>query len=365
MSRVSDYAFVNAKLRARIGIMYSSHLTDEMIKAPTLVEAVAKLDGTRFSHIAEVYRSTGDLQQAELSMLLEEIAVYREIAGYLPSRPSGFLTVLLEKAEMDNLKNAIRLWYSEVVRHHHISFRSSYVCRTLIVHRIDYDRIMNAQSYQEMIQAFSGTPYEEIFSRFSLDSLTEKGLFPLEIALDHLWFRHLEQALGHLSGEDRKIAEDIYGVDVDLKNILMLSRYSYYHHLPASELQEVIIPMGRIAGEARRKSVIASDDPMRMMKGIVARHYPQIIEEIDSIRRSADDLTALAENADQIVRIEAYLARTRKKEYMKLLAGNPFTIGVVLAYFFLYKQEDSLVSAILSAKNYKWGEEKIREALGL
>ena len=74
MSRVSDYAFINAKLRARIGIMRSSHLIDEMIKAPSLAEAVSKLEGTRFQHIAEIYRATGDLQQAELSIMEEEIA---------------------------------------------------------------------------------------------------------------------------------------------------------------------------------------------------------------------------------------------------------------------------------------------------
>ena len=213
-----------AKLRARIGIMRSSHLIDEMIKAPSLGEAVSKLEGTRFGHIAEVYRSTGDLQQAELSMMEEEIASYREIAGYLPSHSARFLTVLLEKVEMDNLKNALRLWYSDVVRHHMISFRSAYVCRSLIVHPIDYDKIMNAESYQEMARAFAGTPYEEVVSRFSLDSLTENGLFPMEIALDHLWFSHLDEALRHLKGDDRKLAEKIYSVDVDLKNILMLTR---------------------------------------------------------------------------------------------------------------------------------------------
>ena len=266
MSRVSDYSFVNAKLRARIGVMHDSHLIDEMIKAPTLVEAVAKLDGTRFAHIAEVYRSTGDMQQAELSMIEEEIATYREIASYLPDRPSGFLTVLLEKAEMDNLKNALRLWYSEVVRHHHISFRSAYVCRAVIVHRIDYDRIMNAQSYQELLRAFVGTPYHDVFARFSLDSLTEDGLFPLEIALDHLWFSHLAAAITQLAGPDRKIAEAIYTVDVDLKNILMLSRYSYYHHLTPAQLKAVMIPMGRIVEEAERRGALDSDDPMGCLR---------------------------------------------------------------------------------------------------
>ena len=363
MSKVSDYAFVNAKLRARIGIMRSSHLIDEMIKAPSLGEAVSKLEGTRFGHIAEVYRSTGDLQQAELSMMEEEIASYREIAGYLPSHSARFLTVLLEKVEMDNLKNALRLWYSDVVRHHMISFRSAYVCRSLIVHPIDYDKIMNAESYQEMARAFAGTPYEEVVSRFSLDSLTENGLFPMEIALDHLWFSHLDEALRHLKGDDRKLAEKIYSVDVDLKNILMLTRYSYYFHLPPEKLKSVLIPMGYIATVADKRKAAESDDPMGTIREIVERHYPQISEEIAGIRRTTDDLTAAAENADQILRIEAYLGERRKKEYMKLLGGSPFSIGVVLAYFFLYKHEDSLVSAVLSAKNYKWTEDRIREAL--
>ena len=52
MGRVSDYAFINAKLRARIGIMRSESAIDEMIKAPTLSEAIAKLDGTKTYYTA-------------------------------------------------------------------------------------------------------------------------------------------------------------------------------------------------------------------------------------------------------------------------------------------------------------------------
>ena len=202
-----------------------------------------------------------------------------------------------------------------------------------------------------------------VVSRFSLDSLTENGLFPMEIALDHLWFKHLDEALRHLKGDDRKLAEKIYSVDVDLKNILMLTRYSYYFHLPPEKLKSVLIPMGYIATEADKRKAAESDDPMGTIREIVERHYPQISEEIAGIRRTTDDLTAAAENADQILRIEAYLGERRKKEYMKLLGGSPFSIGVVLAYFFLYKHEDSLVSAVLSAKNYKWTEDRLREAL--
>lgn len=365
MSRVSDYAFINAKLRARIGIMHDMSLFDEMIKSPSLPEAFAKLEGSRHSDLLEVYRSTGDLQQVELQMLEDEIALYREVEGYLPSLPAAFVSVLLEKIEVDNVKNVIRLWYSDVIRHHVIAYRSAYLYKGVIVHRIDYDGAVNAVTYQELVHAFRGTPYEEVLDSFSMEKLASEGLFPLEIALDHMWFRHLDEGIRKLDGTDWKTAEAIYSVDVDLKNILMLTRYSYSYHLEPQELKKVMIPMGYIAEEAERTGALSSDDPMAVLSSIVRHHYPQISEEIASIRRTADDLTTVEENNREIVLIEAYLGDRRKKAYRRILQGDPFSIGVVLAYFFLCMQEDGILRAILSGKYYGRSEEKIREGLGL
>ena len=365
MSKVSDYAFINAKLRARIGIMRDTALFDEMIKSPSLTEAFAKLDGTRHQDLLEVYRKTGDLQQVELEMLEDEISIYREVESYLPTVPSSFISVLLEKIEVDNVKNVIRLWYSGAIRHHAISYRAAYLYKKEIVHSIDYDGAINAVSYHELLGAFHGTPYVDVLSSFSMESLASEGLFPLEIALDHMWFRHLEEGIKNLSGQDRKTAEAIYNTDVDLKNILMLTRYSYSYHLSPESLRRVMIPMGYIAREAERMGALQSDDPIAVLSGIVRHHYPQISEEIAIIRRTADDLTTVEENNREILLIEAYLGERRKKEYRKILQGDPFSIGVVLAYFFLCIQEYGALRAILSGKYYGRSEEKIREGLGL
>ncbi len=363
MGRVSDYAFINAKLRARIGIMRSESAIDEMIKAPTLSEAIAKLDGTRFARLAEVYRATGDLQQVELALVDDEIASYREVASYLEERSRGYITMLLEKVEIDNLKNALRIWYSAAIRGHQINSRAPYIEKRLIVHPIDYDRIVNASSFQDIVHALSATPYAGIAREFADRDLGVTGLFPLEIALDHLWFGQLEAAAEALAKEDRKIAEAIFSVDVDLKNILFLIRYRFYYSLGPEEMKDVILPYGTIGREAARMGSLPADEMMARMTGIVSRRYPAIMEEIDDIRGMSDDLTSQDENAMQILRIENYLAATREKEYSRLLLGNPFSIGVVLAYFFIRRQQDGLVQAVLSAKYYNWEEGKIREAL--
>ena len=366
MSRVSDYAYINARLRARIGIMRSSSIIDDMIKAPTLVEAVAKLDGTRHQHIAEVYRSTGDLEAAELSLLEEQIGSYRDVVPFLPEESSFFMTVLLEKLEIENLKTAIRLWYSGAIMHRSISGRAKYICRTPIVHQIDYDRITNAESFGDILSAVPSFPYREVLSRFTFESLSSTGLFPLEIALDHMWFSHLSDAVEKLPAADRRLAEAIYSTDIDLKNILIFVRYGYYYHLEGSSILDAIIPQGYIGNAALRKGAVKSDeDLMAYLKDIVHRRYPAISDEIDHIRRTADDFTTMEENARQIMLIEDYLGKWRAKAYQRLLLAKPFSIGVVLSYFFLERQEDSLIQAVLSAKSYNWDEGKIREALGL
>ena len=182
MGKVSDYAFINAKLRARIGIIRTETVIDDMIKAPTLSEAVAKLDGTRFSALAEIYRATGDLQQVELALVSNEIASYREVASYLEDRGKAFINVLLEKVEIDNLKNALRIWYSSAIRGHQINSRSPYIEKRLVVHPIDYEwsthcrelRITMSQD-SSLIRIFPQWAFSRWRSRSIISGLTSLG----------------------------------------------------------------------------------------------------------------------------------------------------------------------------------------------
>lgn len=362
MGKVSEYAFVNAKLRARIGIMQSSTMLDDMVKAPSLVEAIAVLKGTRHSGLVDVYDRTGDLQMVELALLEEEIGTHHEIASLLRGREGGFVEMVLEKVEIDNLKNAVRLWYANAVRHHSISYRGNYISQETIVHDINYGMIINAAGYGDVEAAVAGTPYEDVFASFSFDRLQDEGLFPLEIALDHKWFKGLFQAMDRLSGDDRKSSHEIYMVDVDLKNILLFIRYYYYYvDLSISELSGVLIPYGFVYEEMMRKGVLSLPDPLEAVKGIVRRRYPVLLEALSDIRRNDDELTTRDANADHIIQMEEYLSRTRKREFARILRGNPFSMGIILAYLFLYKDEDRLIRAILNAKYYGWNEKRIRE----
>ncbi len=361
MSRVSDYGYANAKLRARIGSIRDSRIIDDMIKAPNLVEAIGSLKNSRHSHLVDVYSQTGDLQQVELALFAEEITAYREVAGMVPSGISVFVKTLLEKLEIENLKNALRMWYSEVIRHHSIRFRAGYLYDDEIVWPLNWSGIINAPDYSGVLSAVKDTPYFSVLSSYSQSDIASKGMFGLEISLDHLYFDSLFRAISSLSEKDREIASSVYLVDMDLKNILLFIRYGYYHDVGREELGHIVIPHGMVYQESIRHHLLDSSDPVAVLRSIIGGKYSDVAEEIDRVRRMSDDITTRKENADSILHIERFLGEFRKREYSKILSGDPLSIGVILAYFFLAGNEDSMIRAVLSAKLYKWSEDKIRE----
>ena len=363
MGKVSDYACVVAKLRARIGLMRDSSTIDNMIKAPTLAESINALSATYHSELVDIYSKTGDLQRVELQIFSDEVDNYKDIEKMLPEKSAAFLRVLMLKLEIENLKSALRLWYSEAIRHHSIRYRASYLYKDTIVNEINWDGIINANYFSSLLEVLKDTPYFDIVSKYSYEAIASKGLFDLEIALDQYYFAVLFSSISKLNKTDRDIAQKLYLVDVDLKNILLLVRYGYYHDLELEMLRRIILPYGKIWQEFEKALSMKASDILVAMRRVVANSYPEIRVEIDDIRRATDDLTTKEENAKQILLIENYLAKMRKKEYTEMLVGENFSIGIVLAYFFLSSAEDSRIRAILSAKFYKWSEDKIREAI--
>ncbi len=363
MGKVSEYAFVNAKLRARIGEMNTSTISSDMIKAPTLNEAISVLKDTKYSSLVSVYSETGDLQAVELALMEYEIEDFRNVISYLKGNEKYLIETLLSKAEEENIKNALRLWYSSAVRNHQIAYRANYIYKKDIVNHIDYNALINSSGWDGVVASFKDSIYYDLISSISFDEIRANGLFDLEIKLDHLYFRNLFSSIGKLKGEDRKVSEDIYYVDVDLKNILLFVRYSFYHHLSQSELKAVVIPYGKVYEGLMAKKSFDKIDSIEDVRSVASRHYKALMQDLGDIRKNDDDMTGNDENAEHIVRIEEYLGQTRKKEFLKILSQKPFNVGTILSYFFLLRDEEQRIRSIMSAKFYKWDEERIRGAV--
>ncbi|MGB4405636.1 MAG: V-type ATPase subunit [Sphaerochaeta sp.] len=360
----SLYGFINAKLRARIGLMRESHIIEDLLKAKGVVEAVAVLRDSAHSSVATAYDRTGDLQQMEFALLHNEVEMYQEVAKYLEGKPADFVLNLLGKIEVDNLKNTIRLWYGSIIRRRPMRFRSEYLFKGKLLNDIDWTALVNAISWDEVCKTLANTPYSEVVNAFTEQQLDTEGLFVLENKLDLQWYEQMMASTERLSELDKNVAQSVFMVDIDLNNLLMMVRYGWYYKLDKEILSTLLLPWGKVY---KNKSVLefvnksAQDrDPFVVIEQL----YPGLNEAIQKIAEEKrgsvhqDELTTL-----QNLRIEAYLHERRKAVYGKVLSSDPFTIGISLAYFFLYKEEDTMIKAILNGKYYGYEEDYIRGVL--
>ncbi|HKM07346.1 MAG TPA: V-type ATPase subunit [Sphaerochaeta sp.] len=360
----SLYGFINAKLRARIGLMRESHMIEDLLKAKGVVEAVAILRDSAQSSVATAYDRTGDIQQMELALLYNEVEMYQEVAKYLEGKPADFVLNLLGKIEVDNLKNTIRLWYGSIIRRRPMRFRSEYLFKGKLLNDIDWTALVNATSWDGVCKALANTPYSEVAHAFNEQQLDNEGLFMLENMLDLQWYEQMMGSTEKLSSQDKRVAQSVFLVDIDLKNLLMMVRYGWYHKMDKEKLQALLLPWGKVYKNKSILNFIQSSPQERDPFAVIEQLYPglnQAIQQISEEKRGSvhqDELMAL-----QNLRIEAYLHERRKTVYRKILASDPFTIGVSLAYFFLYKEEDTMIKAILNGKYYGYEEDYIRGVL--
>jgi len=162
---LSKYAFINA---------------NQLEKAPSMDEALALLRDTPFAGLEEVYSATGDLRQAELELLKNEIELYRDIKQHLHHNSVGLVDALLTGFEIENLKNSIRIYFDRKIRNRSVEAGIHYILYDHIVHQIPIDIILNADSFDEIAGVCEGTPYSQIIKKYYHTVESEGSLFRMD-----------------------------------------------------------------------------------------------------------------------------------------------------------------------------------------
>jgi V/A-type H+-transporting ATPase subunit C len=341
--RLKKYAFINAKLRARISNLLKVETFNRLESATTLEDAIGLLKGTSYDKLDEIYKTTGDLKFGELELYKDEIRMYNEVEKYISGAELELVRALSLNYEIENLKNAIRLYFDRKVMNRSIEDRVYYVCRDKIQYDINIDRVINAENIEEISAALNGTPYAAIVDD-NRDVFNINGtLFPLEIALDQFFYNFLISRAENLDGPDKRETLRLVGVEIDLQNINWVIRYKTFYDLPLEKVLDLIIPRGFSINTKSIHEAYNSQDMSQIIEDAVKSRYPDIST---MLRSGASDLSS------RLMLIEQVLENIMLREIGRIMAGYPFTIGIILSYFFLRKHEIKKVRKILNAKKY-------------
>jgi V/A-type H+-transporting ATPase subunit C len=177
----------------------------------------------------------------------------------------------------------------------------------------------------------------------------EQNLFPLEVALDLNYWRKLWQDARHLSGQDQKQALRVVGSLIDMNNLMWVIRYRVYHNLSEEELINYTLPFGYHVRDEDIRAIAAGAD----IASVVQRVYPEI-----------RDLNLLLEEPRSgLPLLEIQLKQHVMNQCMSAFVGDPFHIGVPLAFLVLCQLEIQDLTVLLEAKSSQLPDEKYRPFL--
>lgn len=341
-SRASAYGFINAKLRARISKILPREFFMRMARARSLIEAVGMLRETAYATVEQVYSRTGDLLLAELELHRQELAVVSDVDRYLTGEIRRFTAVLVQQYEVENLKNAIRLWFERAVRSRSVEEKIAYIMRGGTAHAIDFDALINAPDLSAIAQVLERTPYAAIVQDHEEDVTAQSSVFPLEMALDRWYYRELLQAASRLDGRDAEIATRLIGIQIDVVNVNWVVRLSEFYDMPGDVLRRSLLPGGQWFDLNQLESSFQSDHPADTLASTLSGRYPAMTGHTPE----GDRLRSLA-------LLEGVLQEVLHHEVHKVLGGYPFTIGIVIAYVFLKQNEIRSITTVLNGRFYE------------
>jgi V/A-type H+/Na+-transporting ATPase subunit C len=340
--RLSKYAFINAKLRARISKILSPEVFNELARASSLESMLTMLRETCFSELETAYSATGDLKQVEFKLIEYEIGLYRELKRHVHRDTVEFLDALLVRYEIDNLKNAIRVFFDRMVRGRPIDPGSEYILYEPIIHAIPIDKILYAESFDEIVVLLEGTGYEAIIRGHIEKVKQDSSLFRLEIALDHLYYAGLLSSAGRLSRQDRRIVYRLIGAEIDTENISWIVRLKKFHDISRELLEASIIPGGTVVKASLTEKLCQEDTVATVLGDIIEGHYSEYTTLLSQATGSTSGLVLIGRILEEI----------RQQEIRRILTGDPFTIGIIVVYFLLKRKELSTLRRLLTAKQY-------------
>ena len=330
--------------------MYSDLLDAEELErlsdSPDLTSLIAQLKTTAYAPYLEGLKEQAVTPQKLLQVIKGRLAdLYQSVIPLAPEQSRPLLKYLYRAHEVDNLKALLR----------GIQAGASWDAIKDVLFPFGPMGVLPAQALLESgsiaaaVEMLAGTIYYEPLSFAMRRFSTEQNLFILEVALDLHYWRQLWQEAKKLQGLDRDKALRIVGALMDMNNLTWVIRYRVYHELSEEELINYTLPFGYHVRDEDVRAIAAGSD----IASVVQSVYPNL-SDVESL---------MAEPRRGLPQLEVILKRNLLEQCMAAFIGDPFHIGVPLAFLVLSDLEIQDLIVLIEAKSSGMSEEEYKPFL--
>ena len=344
---VADYAAISARVRA----MYADLLTPQDIlrlsETPDFISLFNALKNTAYGPYLEGLKDKDINPRRVIIQVKRKLAdAFNSVIQMSPVQTRPLIKQLYRYYELGNLKAVLRAlvtvstWNAEIalwdrVRDVLFPMGSATV--------LPAQAMVESGSVATAVDLLHGTPYEDVLSFAMKRYSAEQNLFPLEVALDLSYWRRLWSEAQRLTGQDRQHSVRIIGSLLDMNNLMWALRYRVYHKLSEEEIINYTLPFGYRVKDSDIRAIAAGADSA----SIITRIFP-----------GTPDVNALLENPQTgLPKLEVLLKRRIMQECLAAFVGNPFHIGIPLAFLIMHDFEVQDLIVLIEAKSSEMSEE--------
>jgi V/A-type H+-transporting ATPase subunit C len=349
---VAGYAAISARVRAMYAELLSPQDIVRLSEAPDFLSLFNLLKATAYGPYLDGLKDKDINPRRVIIQVKRKLAdAFYSVIQMAPVETRPLVKQLYRYYEVGNLKAILRAiltvsaWNTETglwerVRDVLFPFRDSVLPAQAMV---------ESGSISTAVDLLHGTPYEETLSFAMKRYSSEQNLFPIEVALDLSYWRRLWSEAQRLTGQDREHSVRIIGSLLDMNNLLWAIRYKVYHKLSEEEIINYTLPFGYRVKDSDIRAIAAGADPA----SVINRIFPGI-----------PDVSALLENPQTgLPRLEVLLKQRVMRECLAAFVGNPFHIGLPLAFLILHDFEVQDLIVLIEAKSSGMSEEEYRPFL--
>jgi len=339
---LARYATANARMRALLPELLGAADYGPLLRAATVDDAWAALRKTVYGEWLPD-GPCGGVLVTERRLGEVTAARFARVVQMLRGRPETVGRLLLSRWELDALEGALRLWHGQDVGLRDLEAYPAELCGVAL------SSVLAAPELHDVAVLFADTPYAEPMLAAAATYRDTGSLAYVEIALERDYYVRLLRAVQALGGEDARQGLAIVSAEIDLINLAWIGRLQHYHDIGGAQLRGLIIPGSSALSQELARGGLTEEG----MHNWTAR-----LLRDQSLPAGAT--TPAPERFELLEHLAAEQAVSRAR---RMLAGYPFSIAGVFAFYGLKRVELRNLCAIFAGKAAGLAEAEIARHL--
>ncbi|MGA1844084.1 MAG: V-type ATPase subunit [bacterium] len=310
------FSYINAKIRSLKSRLLIPSDYEKLIKAQGYQGLVESLRLTSYGmKIDETLSSFDDLIHLYHIYLFE---TYTKIIDSVSGNIKQLVNHLYQRYELENLKVIIRtICYGQ---------QPEYARRLLFPvtkhATLSADELLASKDMTELIEAVKGTWYYEPLENSLYRFENEGETFPLEMALDLSYYKHLWEIVSSLVRKDKKVARTLLGIQLDALNIIWIMRFKESYRFTPEEILNYSLVNGKHISRKVRKRLAYSVGVNDVIVNLEGTPYKSFLQ-------------AMNDPEIGYIKLLQYVLSITRSNWSRY----PFQIGTILDYIFFIEME--------------------------